>query len=100
MSVDLEEEVIDEIKVEKPKDFKVIFHNDEKTTFEFVIAILIEYYGKSFDDASILTTKIHNDGQAVVGIYIEEIAEKKANDTIRAARFNGYPLTVTIEPID
>lgn len=84
--------------LEPPPRFKVIFMNDNVTTVDFVLAVLIELYDHTEETARELTLKIHEDGSAVVAILPFEIAESKAVETTLLARNNNFPLTVKIEP--
>lgn len=88
----------EEVKLQRPVNHVVIFHNDDKTTFEFVISVLVQLFGKEIDDAYQITKAVHDKGSAVVASYPEEIAREKANMTIRVARKYNYPLRVTHEP--
>ena len=98
MSVQEDVATEEKVKIEKPRDYVVIFHNDDRTTFEFVIAALHEIFHKSTTEAFELTNKIHQQGSAVVAKYPKEIAEAKVEQTLRAAKTYGYPLKVTCEP--
>ena len=78
--------------------YNVLLHNDETTTFDFVIAILMRVFHKSAEDAITVTQSIHETGVGVAGSpYTHEIAEEKTLETIAIARANGYPLTPTFE---
>ena len=79
------------------KKWNVIFHNDNKTTMEFVIFVLIEIFKHSETNAEELTYKIHTEGTTIVGQYVYEIAQQKASETLNLAAMYGYPLNVTIE---
>jgi ATP-dependent Clp protease adaptor protein ClpS len=79
-------------------NWKVIFHNDEVTTFEFVIGSLIRFFGHSGRKALELTYEVHRSGAAVVAVLPYEDAEFKQEQVTSAARGQGYPLCVTIEP--
>lgn len=83
--------------IREPKKFKVIFHNDEKTTFDFVILALTQIFHHEVEAAFELTQKIHMMGAAVVGVYPEEIAEMKTLETLALAKEHGFPLKVTFE---
>lgn len=85
-------------KVSKP--WVVIFHNDDKTTFDCVIEILMSIFGKSQQTASQLTMTIHRDGLAVVAQETQELAETLKAEAIEYARREGYPLKVTAERND
>ena len=81
-----------------PSNYSVIFVNDNVTTVEFVIAVLISIFSYEHPDALIMTQKIHEDGLAVVAVYSYEMAEQKALETTMMARNNSFPLMVKIEP--
>lgn len=92
------EKVDETIKVQIPKMYNVILHNDNKTTMEFVIHVLTHIFHKTLDDAYALTLLIHETGQGIAGgPYTQEIAEEKTHETIQSARLNNFPLTVTFE---
>lgn len=83
--------------VEPPRQFKVIYLNDEITTMEFVIMTLMQIFDHDADSATDITHKIHEDGAAVVGVYPFEIAEHKGVEVTVMARANGFPLQVKVE---
>jgi ATP-dependent Clp protease adaptor protein ClpS len=84
--------------LELPRQFKVIYLNDEITTMDFVVSTLMEIFDHDIESASDLTQKIHEDGSAVVGVYTFEIAEHKGVEVTVMARANGFPLQVKVEP--
>jgi ATP-dependent Clp protease adaptor protein ClpS len=87
-------------KLKRPKLFKVILHNDDFTTMEFVVAILISIFQKSETDATAIMLHIHRTGMGVAGVYTYEIAEAKVSETMQAAEEAEYPLLCTLEPDD
>jgi len=94
----VEEQVIEEQEVKIPNLWKVIFHNDDKTTMDFVIFLLVKVFHKSPQDAYALTMEVHNDGAAIAGVYTHEIAESKMNICINTARTTGHSqFNVSIE---
>lgn len=98
MSTQIETITQDKIEVSEPKKYKVIMHNDDKTTFDFVIGILVRLFAKSHQEALEITTQVHNNNYAVVGLYSKEIAEQKSQDAVTIARQNGFILfSVTYE---
>lgn len=102
MSTDTEviERIDDAIEIKAPKMYKVILHNDDTTTFDFVILVLIRIFHRTVEDASEITKAIHVTGQGIAGSpYTMEIAEEKTMETIMLARANGFPLTPTYEEI-
>lgn len=85
------------VKIKKPRKWKVLFHNDEKTTMELVISILRAVFSHSYADAEKITMQIHNRGIGVAGVYNYEIAEQKGIEATTMARTEGSPLKITLE---
>lgn len=86
----------------KPKDdlppmYKVFLHNDDYTTMEFVVEILMNIFGKSLEKATQIMLNIHNRGKELCGIYPREIAETKVEIVHNLASDRGYPLKSTME---
>ena len=94
---EIEEQVIEEQEIKIPNLWRVIFHNDDKTTMDFVIFLLVKVFHKNPQEAYQLTMEIHNDNAAIVGVYTHEVAESKMNICINTARNAGHPLNVSIE---
>jgi len=86
-----------ETKLEKPKLFKVLLHNDDFTTMEFVVFVLQYVFNKNDLDAFSIMLKVHNEGVGIAGIYPYEIAKTKFEKTMNLARTREYPLLCTIE---
>lgn len=86
-----------EAKLEKPPMFKVLLHNDDFTTMEFVVFVLTTVFHKSEADAFYVMLKVHQEGVGVAGIYGYEIANAKAEKTMNLARSYEYPLLCTVE---
>ena len=98
--IEVIEKIDETIKVKIPSMYKVILHNDDTTTFQFVLLVLTTIFYKSVDDAILLTKQIHVEGQGIAGApYTREIAEEKALETASLARANGFPLVATFEEI-
>lgn len=85
------------LDVKEPGMFRVIYINDETTTMEFVIETLISIFGMTDNEAVNITTKIHEDGSAVVAVMPYEIAEQKGIEVTILARSHGFPLQVKLE---
>ena len=85
-------------RVDKPRRYKVIVHNDDFTPMEFVIHVLEDVFHKSKAEATRIMLTVHNEGAGVAGTYSREVAETKAARTVQYARDNGYPLLLTTEP--
>lgn len=88
------------VQIREPSMYKVILHNDDSTTFDFVIMVLMKIFHKSGDEAVEITKAIHEAGQGIAGSpYTKEIAEEKAHETVLYSRANNYPLTATFEEL-
>ena len=85
-------------KTKKPKKYKVIFHNDDYTTMEFVIHVLETIFRKTSPEAYQIMLHVHQTGAGVAGVYAFNIAETKIHQTMELARAEGPPLMVTMEP--
>ena len=86
------------VLIQEPRQYKVIFHNDDFTTMEFVTEVLRVVFNKPADEAVTLMMRVHREGQAVVGIYSYDVAMTKASMATSMARNEGFPLRVTCEP--
>lgn len=88
----IEPELKEKLKVKLPKKYCVVFYNDDFTPFYFVEEVLTVIFGKSVSEAKEITNEVHNKGKAVAGIYNQEIANTKQEQTLYNAKKNGFPL--------
>jgi ATP-dependent Clp protease adaptor protein ClpS len=86
-----------ETKLEKPKLFKVLLHNDDFTTMEFVVFVLQYVFNRSDPEAFTIMLKVHNEGVGIAGVYPYEIANMKSEKAMNLARAREYPLLCTVE---
>jgi len=86
-----------ETKLEKPKLFKVILHNDDFTTMEFVVFVLQYVFMRSDAEAFTIMLKVHNEGIGIAGVYPYEVASMKSEKAMNLARAREYPLLCTVE---
>ncbi len=94
------EKVEEVTKLQAPKMYKVLLFNDDTTTFEFVINVLVRIFHRTVEDAYELTKTIHVTGQGIAGSpYTREVAEEKTLETINFARANGFQLTAAFEEL-
>ncbi|MBF0111967.1 MAG: ATP-dependent Clp protease adapter ClpS [Desulfamplus sp.] len=84
-------------KDRQPPMYKVILHNDDYTTMDFVVEILIKVFGKSFEIATQIMLNVHEQGRGICGIYTRDVAETKVNTVHALARAREFPLKSTIE---
>jgi ATP-dependent Clp protease adaptor protein ClpS len=81
-----------------PRRYKVLFHNDDYTTMEFVVECLMTFFRKTATEATHIMLTVHKSGNATAGVYTREVAETKVAETMDHAKINGMPLLVTAEP--
>ncbi len=86
-----------DIDVEEPPMYKVMLLNDDYTTMEFVVEVLIYVFRKSSEDAMRIMLNVHRVGIGVCGIYPFEVAETKVDTVEALARENGFPLKCVME---
>ena len=85
------------VKVKEPKRYKVIMHNDDFTTMEFVVAILSDIFNRSIEEANKIMMEVHKNGKGVAGIYPYDIAISKATKAMTIAKEEGFPFKLTVE---
>lgn len=85
-------------QVDKPKQYKVLLHNDDYTTMEFVIHVLQAVFKHSMPAATRVMLQCHRTGVGVAGVYTREVAETRVDQVIDLARESGHPLQCTMEP--
>lgn len=89
----------EKIRVTEPKLYNVILHNDDQTSMEIVVEILMIIFHHNENAARDIMLKIHEEGKGVAGTYQHEIAEQKTWETKTFAANYGYPLEVTCEEV-
>lgn len=85
-------------KLQKPPMFKVLLHNDDYTTREFVVDILMGVFHHTESEAVRIMLHVHNEGVGVAGIFTYEVAETKIRTVEQLAQEHEFPLRMTIEP--
>jgi len=84
-------------KTKKPSMYKVLLLNDDYTPMEFVIHVLVRFFGKSQDDATKIMLHVHQRGVGICGVYPYEIAESKVTQVVDFALKHQHPLQCTLE---
>ena len=97
MSNEIEIELNDDIDLQEPKKYKVFLLNDDFSTMDFVIDVLVRVFRKTVDEASIIMLNIHNNGKDLCGVYTFEIATTKVAQVKSLARDKGFPLKAIME---
>lgn len=92
---DLESNIQEDL--EEPRMYKVLLHNDDYTTMEFVVEVLRKVFGKTPVEATQIMLNVHKSGIGVCGVFIEEVAETKVEMVHHLAKSNGFPLQCSME---
>ena len=85
-------------KIEPPKKYKVVLHNDDYTSMDFVVQILEQIFRRSKAEATRIMLPVHNSGKGIAGVYSREIAETKCAQVKAAAIHHSLPLLAEMEP--
>ncbi|MCR4899836.1 MAG: ATP-dependent Clp protease adaptor ClpS [Treponema sp.] len=83
--------------IEVPPEKDVVFYNDDYTTMDFVVNVLVSVFNKSRENAELIMNTVHEKGSAIVGTYTYDIAVSRTNLTRSIAKQNGFPLRVEVE---
>lgn len=85
-------------KTRAPRRYHVVFHNDDYTTMEFVVHVLMKFFHIGETEATQIMLHVHHKGYGVVGIFPRDVAETKAEQVMAYAKEHGHPLRCTAEP--
>jgi ATP-dependent Clp protease adaptor protein ClpS len=86
-----------ERRLQKPKMYKVLLHNDDYTTMEFVVYVLQGIFHRSETDAMQIMLHVHQNGIGVAGVYTREVAESRIAQVEALARSHEFPLRCSME---
>ncbi len=86
-----------EIDVTEPHLYKVMLLNDDYTTMEFVVEVLVHVFNKATEEAMQIMLNVHRIGIGVCGLYPFEVAETKVDTVENLARESGFPLKCIME---
>ncbi len=86
-----------EQEIREPKMYRVILHNDDYTTMDFVIEVLISIFNKPAADATRIMLDVHQRGKGVCGVYTYDIAATRVNCVHQLARLREFPLKCSLE---
>ena len=85
-------------KVEQPRLWRVLLHNDDYTAQDFVVWVLESIFNKPHGEAFAIMLNVHRSGLGLAGVYTHDVAETKLKATRQAAEEHEFPLLVTMEP--
>lgn len=97
MGSNLEHELADKVILKYPKKYKVYILNDDYTSMDFVVDILMNVFHKSYEQAEKIMLEVHKTERGLCGVYTHEIAETKVMQVSKKAKINGFPLKATME---
>ncbi|QEZ88578.1 ATP-dependent Clp protease adaptor ClpS [Aliarcobacter cibarius] len=97
MSNEIEIELSEDLEVQEPKKYNVFLLNDDYSTMEFVIDVLVKIFRKTVSEAEAIMLNVHNNGKGLCGVYSFEIATTKVAQVKTMAREKGFPLKATME---
>jgi len=86
-------------KIKEPEEYRVILLNDDYTTMDFVVMVLVEIFCKNPEDANRIMLDVHKKGKGIVGQYPWDIAVTRAEQVHALARENEFPLKCIVEPV-
>jgi len=87
----------DKKDLQEPPLYKVLLHNDDYTTMEFVVMVLETIFSKDTSEATTIMLNIHHQGMGVAGVFSREIGESKVSEVHQTARKNQFPLKCSLE---
>ena len=91
--------VVGDPRLDEPKMYRVILHNDHYTTMEFVVAVLMKIFHKSAAEATKIMLDVHKKGKGLCGVYICDIAMTKVAQVAKMAKEHEYPLKCSYEEV-
>ena len=91
--------VLDEQETREPRRFKVLLHNDDYTSMDFVVHVLRRVFQKPEHEAMRIMLDVHQQGQGECGTYTAEVAETKVDTVHAMAKASGFPLRASMEEV-
>ena len=99
-SLEEQKQVQNKEELKEPSLFKVLLHNDDYTTMDFVIMILETVFNKDTTESTRIMLNIHNQGVGIAGVYTREIGETKISLVHEMARKYQFPLKCSLEKVN
>lgn len=93
----IEEEIDLALDLQEPQMYRVLLHNDDYTSMDFVVEVLMDIFHKTPQEAEYIMLQIHEKERAICGVYTFEIAQTKVQQVKQRAKQNEFPLLATME---
>ena len=87
----------EEEELKEPDEYRILLLNDDYTTMEFVVSVLMTIFHKALPEATRIMLDVHKKGKGTVGVFCYDVAATKVNQVHQLARQNGFPLKCTME---
>jgi ATP-dependent Clp protease adaptor protein ClpS len=84
-------------KLKEPEMYRVVLYNDDYTTREFVVSVIMAVFHKTASEATRIMLDVHRKGRGTVGVYVYDVAETKARQVKELAAAQEFPLKCTVE---
>jgi len=97
MALDNDLDLKEEIQIKFPKKYKVFILNDDYTSMDFVVDILMSVFHKTYEQAEQIMLEVHKKDKGLCGVYTHEIAQTKVMQVITKAKDSDFPLKATME---
>jgi ATP-dependent Clp protease adaptor protein ClpS len=91
-------EVAERPRTRRPRRYQVVLHNDDYTSMEFVVEVLMRFFRKDITEAQHIMLHVHHKGYGIVDTFPRDVAETKAQQVMDFAKEHGHPLRCTAEP--
>ncbi len=99
MSTKKEYELDEELSLMEPKQYNVLLLNDDYTSMDFVVEVLMNIFHKSYAEAEVIMLEVHRKDRGSCGVFTYEVAETKIMQVSKLAREQGHPLKATMEEV-
>ncbi|WP_027390664.1 ATP-dependent Clp protease adaptor ClpS [Chrysiogenes arsenatis] len=88
------------LEIRQPRNYVVILLNDDYSTWDFVVEVLMRIFRKAQADAELITSHVHRNGEGMCGVYPLEIAQTKVAQVHQLAKKRGFPLRCTMREVE
>ncbi len=94
---EFQNEILEDVKVNEPRLYKVLLLNDDYSSMDFVIQVLMQIFHHSYEKSMDIMIKVHEQGKGLCGVYTYEVAETKVAHVRKMAKEAKFPLRAVME---